>query len=355
MPENILERLKFFLKSAIENQASDLHLVPNFPPFLRIERKLFPLPNQPVLTEKETQEIAFSILTPEQKEKFLAQKDIDFSFEFGEVRGRINIFFSREKISLAIRLIPKKVRTIEELNLPPILRYFCEKPQGFLLVCGPASHGKSTTLAALVEEINQKREAHIITIEDPIEYVFESKRSIIEQREVGKDVLSFAQGLKAALRQDPDVIVVGEMRDPESMAIALTAAETGHLVLSTLHTNSAAQTINRIVDSFEAEQQPQIKAQLAASLLGIVSERLLPRKKGGLIPACEILINTPAVANLIREGKIHEIPLVIETSAEEGMISLNQSLASLVKRKEIDLEVALRYSLAPQELKILLK
>ncbi len=355
MAEELKEKLKNFLKIAKENQASDLHLVPNFPPFLRVERRLFPIPQQKALSEKETEEIAFLLLTEEQKRKFLENKDIDLSFEFGEVRGRINIFFAQGKISLAIRLIPKKIRTVEELNLPPILHYFVQKPQGFLLVCGPASHGKSTTLAALVEDINQKREAHIITIEDPIEYVFESKKSIIEQREVGKDVVSFARGLRSALRQDPDVIVVGEMRDVESMAIAITAAETGHLVLSTLHTNSAAQTLHRIIDSFPAQQQPQIRAQLAGSLLGIISERLLPRRGGGLIPACEILINNAAVANLIREGKIHEIPLVIETSAEEGMVSLNQSLVALIKRNEIDLETALKYSLAPQELKMLLR
>jgi twitching motility protein PilT len=258
------------------------------------------------------------------------------------------------QVSIAMRLIPSKIRTIEELNLPPALHQFTKAHQGFVLICGPASHGKSTTLAALIDEINHTRTEHIITIEDPIEYVFEDDRSIIDQREVGEDTLSFARALRAALREDPDVIMVGEMRDPETMAIAITAAETGHLVFATLHTNSAAQTIHRIVDSFPSEQQNQIRAQLSGSLLGIVSQRLIPRVKGGLIPACEIMINTPAIANLIRENKIHEIPSVIETSAEIGMMTLNRSLADLVKRGEISFENALNYSLNPAELRMLL-
>ena len=242
-------------------------------------------------------------------------------------------------------------KILEELNLPPILHEFVRKPQGFLLITGPSSQGKSTTLAALIDEINHTRADHIITIEDPIEYIFEDDRSIIDQREVYQDTLSFARALKSTFREDPDVIMVGEMRDPETISIAITAAETGHLVFATLHTNTAAQTIHRIVDTFPAAQQGQIRAQLSGSLLGVVSQRLVPRIKGGLIPACEIMINTPAVANLIRENKIHEIPLIIETSAEIGMISLNRYLANLVRAREIDLETAQNYSLNPAELR----
>jgi twitching motility protein PilT len=285
----------------------------------------------------------------------LKEKDLDFSYDFeGKARFRVNAFFQMGKVSIAMRLIPSKIRTIEELHLPPVLHHFTKAQQGFVLVCGPASHGKSTTLAALIDEINHTRTEHIITIEDPIEYIFEDDRSIIDQREIGKDALNFPRALKAALREDPDVIMVGEMRDPETMAIAITAAETGHLVFATLHTNSAAQTIHRIVDSFPSEQQNQVRAQLSGSLLGIISQRLIPRVRGGLIPACEIMINTPAIANLIRENKIHEIPSVIETSAELGMITLNRTLADLVKRGEISFENALNYSLNPVELRMLL-
>jgi len=235
------------------------------------------------------------------------------------------------------------------------LHEFTKPTQGFILITGPSSHGKSTTLAALIDEINHTRADHIITIEDPIEYVFEDDRAIVDQREVYHDTLSFSGALRSAFRQDPDVIMVGEMRDPETMATAITAAETGHLVFATLHTNSAAQTIHRIVDSFPAAQQDQIRAQLSGSLLGVVSQRLIPSIKGGLIPACEVMLSTPAISNLIRENKTHEIPLVIETSAEVGMISLNRYLANLVKRKEISLENAFNYSLNPAELRILIR
>lgn len=355
MEKEAQQKFKNFLERAKEIKASDLHLSPGYPPILRINRNLTPIPGEKILSPEETKEIAFSILPPQKKEKFLAEKEIDLSFEYKDLRGRINIFHTRGKISIAIRLIPKKVPTLNELNLPPLLHYFTQKTQGFVIICGPASHGKSTTMAALIEEINQREARHIITIEDPIEYLFEPKKSIIEQREVGFDTVGFHRALRAVFRQDPDIIMIGEMRDPESISIALTAAETGHLVFSTLHTNSAGETIHRIIDSFPGEQQSQIKAQLASSLLGIISERLVPTIKGDVIPACEILINTPAIANLIREGRIHEIPSIIETSAEEGMISLNQYLASLVREKKISFEIALKFSLNPIELKMLLK
>jgi len=235
------------------------------------------------------------------------------------------------------------------------LHEFIRPSQGFVLITGPSSQGKSTTLAALIDEINHTKAVHIITIEDPIEYVFKDDRSIIDQRELNLDTLSFAKALKSTFRQDPDVIMVGEMRDTETIGTAITAAETGHLVLATLHTNSAAQTIHRIVDTFPGSQQAQIRAQLSGSLLGVLSQRLVPRIKGGLIPACEIMLNTPAVANLIRENKVHEIPMVIETSAEIGMISLNRYLANLVRSKEIALEIAQNYSLNPTELRSLVR
>lgn len=349
--------LNKILEIAIKKEASDIHFSVGHPPVLRIFGQLFPLENEKILTIKDTENLASLLINDFQKEeKFLKEKDIDFSYDFeGKARFRVNTFFEMGRVSIAMRLIPSKIKTIEELNLPPILHQFTKAQQGFVLICGPASHGKSTTLAALIDEINHTRTEHIITIEDPIEYIFEDDKSIIDQREIGRDAISFPRALRAALREDPDVIMVGEMRDPETMAIAISAAETGHLVFSTLHTNSAAQTIHRIVDSFPPEQQPQIRAQLSVSLLGIVSQRLVPRVKGGLIPACEVMLLTPAIANLIRENKIHEIPSIIETSAELGMITLNRSLANLVKKGEVTIENALNYSLNPTELQALLK
>jgi len=354
--ENYTTQLKKLLEITIKEQASDLHLSAGYHPTLRIADKLIPLIREKKLTSEDSQNLAFALMTEEQQQRFLKEKEIDFSYNYeGKSRFRINVFFQKGYISSALRLISTKIKTIEELNLPPILHQFTTANQGFVLICGPSSHGKSTTLAALVDEINHLRAEHIVTIEDPIEYIFEPDKAIIDQREVGSDTLSFAKALRSTFRQDPDVIMVGEMRDPETMAIAITAAETGHLVLATLHTNSASQTIHRIVDSFPPEQQNQIRAQLSGSLLGIVSQRLIPRIKGGLIPACEVMISTPAIANLIRENKIHEIPLVIETSAEIGMISLNRFLADLVKKREISIENALNYSLNPTELRMLIR
>jgi len=297
-----------------------------------------------------------ALLTEEQKIRFLKNKELDFSYTYEDkARFRVNVFFQRGYMAAALRLIPAMVKTIEDLHLPSILHDFTRLSQGFILLVGPAGHGKSTTLAALVDEINHKRTEHIITIEDPIEYIFVQDRSIISQREAETDTLSFHRGLKSLLRQDPDVIMVGEMRDPETISTAMTAAETGHLVFSTLHTNSASQTIDRIIDSFPAGQQGQVISQLSAVLVGIVSERLIPRINGGRLPACEILLANAAVRNLIRERKSYQIDLVIETSLQEGMISLNRSLAGLVKRKEISLENAELYSLNPAELRILLE
>jgi len=356
MANNNQEQLKELLEIVIKEGASDLHISVDHPPILRISSRLVPLLKKKKLTAKDTQALAEALMTAEQYERLLKEKDIDFSYAFGDgVRFRINTFFQEGKISIALRLISKVIKTIDELNLPPVLHEFTKASQGFVLVAGPSGHGKSTTLAALIDEINHTRADHIITIEDPVEYIFQDDRSIIDQREVYQDTLSFARALRSTFRQDPNVIMVGEMRDPKTIATAITAAETGHLVFATLHTNSASQSVHRIVDSFPGEQQDQIRAQLSGSLLGVISQRLIPRIKGGLIPACEIMISTPAVANLIRENKIHELPLVIETSAEAGMLSLNRALADLVKRKEISLENALNYSLNPVELKMLVR
>jgi len=353
---NYQAQLKELLETTVKEQASDLHLSCGHPPTLRVTGNLIPLMKKKKLGPKDTEGLALAIMTEGEQKRFSEEKEVDFSYNFNErARFRVNVFHQKGEISLALRLITSKIRSIEELNLPPILHDFTKASQGFVLLTGPSSHGKSTTLAALIDEINHTRADHIITIEDPIEYVFEDDRSIIDQREVYQDTMSFSRALRSTFRQDPNVIMVGEMRDPETIATAITAAETGHLVFATLHTNSASQTIHRIVDSFAPAQQGQIRAQLSGSLLGVISQRLIPRMKGGLIPACEIMIATPAIANLIRENKIHEIPLVIETSAEKGMVSLNRALANLVKRKEISLENALSYSISPAELKMLVR
>ncbi|MFA4998891.1 MAG: type IV pilus twitching motility protein PilT [Candidatus Paceibacterota bacterium] len=356
MPNNNEELLKEFLDATVQEQASDLHLSVGHPPVLRIAGRLIPLIKKKKLTSEDLSGLVKVLMSGEQAEKFSTEKDIDFSYNFeNRARFRVNLFVQKGNIACALRLVPTKIKTIDELNMPPILHQFSQASQGFVLITGPSSQGKSTTLAGLLEEINHTRADHIITIEDPIEYIFEEDRCLIDQREVYQDTSSFPRALRATFRQDPDVIMVGEMRDPETIATAITAAETGHLVFATLHTNSASQTIHRIVDSFPPEQQNQIRAQLSGSLLGVVSQRLVPRIKGGLIPACEVMINTPAIANLIRENKIHELPLVIETSAEIGMISLNRALANLVKTKEISLENALNYSVNPSELKMIIK
>jgi len=350
------QKLNDLLLTAARQNASDLHLAVGRHPTLRIDGILIPLQKEPILTPETAQNLIFNLLTPEQQERFLKEKEIDFSYAFEDkARFRINVFYQRGYIAAALRLIPAQIRTIEELNLPPVLHDFTKLSQGFVLVVGPAGHGKSTTLAALLDEINHTRTDHIITIEDPVEYIFTQDKCIISQREVKNDTLDFHKGLRSLLRQDPDVIMIGEMRDRESIATAMTAAETGHLVFSTLHTNSASQTIDRIIDSFPAEQQGQIASQLAATLAGIVSERLIPRIDGGRIPACEIMITNPAVRNLIRERKAYQIDLVIETSVQEGMMTLNRSLVELVKNKEISLENAEMYSLNPSELRILLE
>lgn len=343
--------LRKLLEVVVEKQASDFHITVGKPPMIRLNRELIPLLNESLFTPDDTKELAFALMTMEQREEFLREKQIDFSYNFGEKgRFRVNVFFQRGYISVALRLIPEKIRTLHELNLPSTLYRFCNYSQGFVLITGPSSHGKSTTLAALINEINNTKTKHIITIEDPIEYLFDQNKCIISQRELHKDTLSFEKALKATFREDPDVIMVGEMRDKETIETAITAAETGHLVFATLHTNSAAQTLYRILDSFSGEQQNQVKSQLSRSLVGIVSQRLVPRINGGVVPACEILFNNDAVSNLIRKDKVYEIPLIIDTSYDEEMVSLNRSLAELVRTGVVDIEIAMNYSTNPQEL-----
>lgn len=350
------QKLEELLLTAARQGASDLHINVGRRPTLRIDGVLISLAQEPILSREEVEGLILALLDEKQKTLFLENKQLDFSYDLGDkARFRVNIYFQRGFMAAALRLIPSRIRTIEELNLPPLLHNFTKLNQGFILVVGPAGHGKSTTLAALLDEINHQRNQHIITIEDPIEYIFAQDRCIISQREVGRDTNSFLTALRSVLRQDPDVIMIGEMRDPETISTAMTAAETGHLVFSTLHTNSASQTIDRIIDSFPPQQQGQIISQLASTLVAIVSERLVPRLGGGRVPATEIMLVNSAIRNLIRERKIYQIDLVIETSIQEGMISLNRSLVSLIKRKEISLEQADGYSLNPAELKILLE
>jgi len=334
----------------IKENASDLHLSVGRTPIIRVSGNLIPLVKRPAITEVNIKGFLEVFISPANKEILAKQKDVDFSFSSGQARFRGNAYYRQEAVSIALRLIPKKIRTLTELNLPPILESFTRKPQGFFLVVGPIGQGKTTTLTSLVEIINQTRAEHILTIEDPIEYLFESKKSIIDQREVRLDTTDFHSALTAMFREDIDVCMLGEMRDTNTMSTAVTAAETGHLIFSTLHTNNAAQTINRIIDSFPSGQQDQIRVQLAGSLTGIFSQRLIPRISGGLIPSYELLINNNAVANLIREKRIHEISTVIETSSQEGMVDMNRSLAELVRAGEITVENAYLNSLNPKVL-----
>lgn len=349
-------KLDELLLTTARQGASDLHIGVGQPPTLRVDGALLPLSKEDVVTPETAQGLVFALLSEDQRKIFLEKKEFDFSYSLEDkARFRVNVFMQKGFMAAALRLIPVKVRTVEELGLPPIVHDFAKMSQGFVLVVGPAGHGKSTTLAALIDEINHTRTDHIVTIEDPIEYLFSQDRSIISQREVGADTNGFDPALRSVLRQDPDVLMIGEMRDPISIATAMTASETGHLVFATLHTNSAAQTIDRIIDSFPAEQQSQVTSQLAATLVAIVSQRLVPKIDGGRVPAMEIMFANPAIRNLIRERKSYQINLVIETSSQEGMITLNRSLASLVDRRIVSLEQALIYSLNPGELRVLVE
>lgn len=347
--------LKKYMNVVLHEGASDLHFSTGAHPTIRVAGSLTPMLKEEVLTADDTLGFAKELLNEEQTKRFLSDREIDFAYENEDgTRFRGNAFFQRGAVGIALRLIPKQIRTVKDLNLPDIVESFARKTQGFFLVVGPVGQGKTTTLASLIELINTERMEHIVTIEDPIEYVFEPKQSLIDQREVRLDTKDFSTALVSAFRQDVDVILVGEMRGPETMSAAVTAAETGHLVFSTLHTNNAAQTIDRIIDTFPGTQQDQIRLQLASSLAGIFSQRLVPRISGGLIPAYELLINNKAVSNLIREKRTHEINTVIETGSADGMIDMNRSLAELVARGEISVESAYQYSLNPNVLQKLL-
>ena len=350
------QKLNELLLTTTKQNASDLHIAVGRRPTLRVDSVLVPLANEQVLTKEDADGLVAALLDERQMQEFQEKLQVDFSYNFEDkARFRVNVYHQRGFTAAALRLIPSRIRTIEELMMPPILHEFTRIKQGFVLIVGPAGHGKSTTLAALLDEINHRQSDHIITIEDPIEYMFSQDRCIISQREVGADVLSFHDGLRAILRQDPDVIMIGEIRDPDTMSTAMTAAETGHLVFATLHTNSASQTIDRIIDSFPPNQQGQIISQLASVLVATISQRLVPASGGGRLPATEIMIVNSAIRNLIREHKTYQIDLVIETSVQEGMLSLNRSLLSLVKQQQISLDQAKAYSLNPAELQVLME
>jgi len=348
-----MEYKKFFeelIEIIIREGGSDIHISTDRYPAIRVNGELIFLNSKPVVEEETISGIIKNILSPEKQKHFSEEQELDFSYEYqGAIRLRGNLFIQHGRTSIVLRLVPH-VKTLEELNLPPILADFSRRKQGLFLVVGPVGQGKSATMASMVGLINEERPVHILTIEDPVEYVYEQKRAMIDQREVGIDTKSFPEALHNAFRQDVNVMLVGEMRDAETMATAVTAAETGHLVLSTLHTNSASQTVERIIDSFPAEQQDQIRIQLASSLIGVFSQRLVPRISGGRIPVYELMINNNAVSNLIREKRTYEIDIVIETGAEQGMVDMNRSLADLVKRGEITLENAYLYSINPKNL-----
>jgi len=350
------KKLDSLIEIVYKQGGSDLHLGEGRVPIIRVNGNLINLTNEPILNHEVLESFIDVFLSPKNKEKFTRDKEIDFSYSaLGiDARFRGNAYIQQGLYAISLRLVLKVIRSLEELNLPPILETFAMKKQGFFLVVGPVGQGKSTTLAAMIELINRNRAEHIITIEDPIEYVYTQKQSIIDQREVRTDTTDFYTALINVLRQDVNVILVGEMRDPETMVAAVTAAETGHLVFSTLHTNNASQTIDRIIDSFPSSQQDQIRMQLSVSLIGVFSQRLVPRVSGGLIPVYELLIVNSAVSNLIREKRTHEINTVIETSSELGMIDMNRMLAEMVRKGEITVENAYLHSSSPKILEKLL-
>src|SRR6476469_6730595 len=349
-------RIEVLLEEVVKRKASDLHIQVGLPPMLRVDGALMPVPSSEVLTEEGIESLVFSILDEDQKQILLKDKEFDFSFAYGDLgRFRVNAFHERGNIAAALRLIPTDILTIEQLGLPPIVNKFADYPRGLVLVTGPTGSGKSTTLAAMIHKINTERPEHIITIEDPIEYTHRSKRSVIVQREVHYDTYSFSAALRSALREDPDVVLIGEMRDLETIASAITIAETGHLVFATLHTNSAAQSIDRMIDVFPPHQQPQIRAQLSNILVAIASQRLIPTIGGGRVAAAEILVATPAVRNIIREGKTHQLDAVIQTGAEYGMQSMDKQLVNLIHAGSITYDEARNVAVDVDELDRLMR
>lgn len=353
MPATLSPEVQRLLDYAILQNASDLHVTVGAPPTIRVDGRLLAVKDEEIMTPDAAKQFVEGLTPPEQLERLEQRKELDFSFGYKTTRYRTNVYYQKGYLAAALRIIPTKIRTLTELGLPPILEKFTTQSQGFFIITGPTGHGKSTTLAAMVDNINDSRTEHIVTIEDPIEYVFEHKKSLISQREVGSDTNSFSRALRAVLREDPNVVLLGEMRDLETIEAALTVAETGHLVFTTLHTNSAAQTADRIIDVFPPHQQQQVRQQLASVLLGVVSQRLIPKTNGGRVVACEIMVADSAVRNLIREGKTHQLQNVIQTSAASGMISLDKVLAELVARGEITLDDALTWAIDPKAFKMM--
>jgi len=344
------------LMDVVHRRASDLHLTAGAAPSVRVRGRLTAMDGYPKLSPTDTREIVYSILTNDQRQRLETDWQIDFAYSIpGHARFRVNAYFQRSAIGAAFRLIPASIVSIDDLGLPTAVHEFCRKPRGFVLVTGPTGSGKSTSLAAMVDKINAEREEHIMTIEDPIEFLHSHKKCVVNQRELGTDAQSFSMALKAALRQDPDVILVGEMRDLETIGTALTAAETGHLVFATLHTQSAPQTVDRIIDVFPAHQQDQVRTQLSVALQGIMTQQLLPTADGSArVVACEVLVPTPAVRNLIREGKTHQIPSALQTGSSVGMQTMDAALAHLVRAGKITQRLAEQRAQQPEELRRLL-
>ena len=349
-------KIETLLEDCIRRKASDLHVQYGLPPILRVDGALTPVNNMPVLNEEMLKDIIFATLDEEQQKIYLKDKEFDYSFAFGDIaRFRVNAFHERGKMAAAFRLIPNQIRSINDLGMPAIVETFANYPRGLVLVTGPTGSGKSTTLAALIDKINREKSKHIITIEDPIEFTHKSERSIIVQREVHYDTFSFSAALRSALREDPDVVLIGEIRDLETIQAAITIAETGHLVFATLHTNSAAQSIDRMIDVFPAHQQPQIRSQLANMLMAICSQRLVPALGGGRVVAAEILVANPAVRSLIRDGKTFQLDTAIQTGAAEGMQTMDRTLAKLVQTGVISYDSAREYAVDINELNRLVR
>ena len=333
------------LEECVKREASDLHLQVGLPPILRLDGLLHPITTYAALTNEDVQRLVFSTLDEEQQKILIKDKEFDYSFAFGDIaRFRVNAFHEKGNMAAAFRLIPNVIKSIEDLGLPGVVADFADHPNGLVLVTGPTGSGKSTTLAALVDKINTERAVHIITIEDPIEFTHRSKRAVVAQREVHYDTYSFAAALRSILREDPDVVLIGEMRDLETIQAAITVAETGHLVFATLHTNSAAQSIDRMIDVFPAHQQPQIRTQLSNILVGICSQRLVPAINGGRMAVAEIMIANSAVRAIIREGKTHQLDMTIQTGAEQGMQTMDRELARYVKSGTISYDDARQFA-----------